>query len=156
MTVDTKQSLFLSYCPTVSNFSWLIDNHFHCHEEVSMQQGFKSGFVIIVGRPNVGKSTLLNRLVGSNVAIMSDKPQTTRNKITWILTTEKAQIIFIDTPGIHKPKHKLGEYMVSTALRSMEEADCILYLIDASVEIGAGEEYIQTLLDQLTTPVFLV
>lgn len=120
-----------------------------------MQQGFKSGFVIIVGRPNVGKSTLLNRLVGSKVAIMSDKPQTTRNRITGILNTDKAQIIFIDTPGIHKPKHKLGEYMVSTALRSLEEADCILYLVDASVEIGAGEEYVQTILDQVTTPVFL-
>lgn len=120
-----------------------------------MEQGFKSGFVIIVGRPNVGKSTLLNRLVGSKVAIMSDKPQTTRNRITGVLTTEEVQIIFVDTPGIHKPKHKLGEYMVSTTLRSLEEADCILYLVDASVEIGSGERYIQTILEQVTTPVFL-
>lgn len=121
-----------------------------------MEQGFKSGFAIILGRPNVGKSTLLNRLVGSKVAIMSDKPQTTRNKITGILTTDEAQIIFFDTPGIHKPKNKLGEYMVSAALESLEEADCILYIVDASAEIGPGEAYIQNILDQVNTPVFLV
>lgn len=121
-----------------------------------MEQGFKSGFVIILGRPNVGKSTLLNRLVGSKVAIMSDKPQTTRNKITGILSTDEAQIIFFDTPGIHKPKNKLGEYMVSAALESLEEADCILYLVDASAEIGPGEAYIQNILDQVNTPVFLI
>lgn len=119
------------------------------------EPGFKSGFVLIVGRPNVGKSTLLNRLVGSKVAIMSDKPQTTRNKITGILTTEEAQIIFFDTPGVHKPKNKLGEYMVSTALESLREADCILYLVDAAAELGPGEEYIQGILDQVDTPVFL-
>lgn len=120
-----------------------------------MNRAFKSGFVIIVGRPNVGKSTLLNRLVGSKVAIMSDKPQTTRNRITGIVTTEEAQIIFFDTPGIHKPKTKLGEYMVATAIRSLEEADCILYLVDASAALGAGEEYVQRVLDQVNTPVFL-
>lgn len=120
-----------------------------------MHRGYKSGFVIIVGRPNVGKSTLMNRLVGSKVAIMSDKPQTTRNRISGIVTSEAAQIIFVDTPGIHKPQHKLGEYMVSTAIRSMDEADCILYLVDASVEIGAGEEFVQNILKQVNTPVFL-
>jgi GTP-binding protein Era len=123
--------------------------------EVYMAQGFKSGFVIIVGRPNVGKSTLLNRLVGSKVAIMSDKPQTTRNRIKGIVTTDKAQIIFIDTPGIHKPKHKLGEYMVRTATSSLDEADCILYLVDASAEIGPGEEWVQNILRDVKTPVFL-
>lgn len=120
-----------------------------------MGQGFKSGFVIIVGRPNVGKSTLINHFVGSKIAIMSDKPQTTRNKINGILTTENSQIIFIDTPGIHKPKHKLGEYMVAAATRSLEEADCILYLVDASVEIGAGEQFMLELLRNVNTPVFL-
>lgn len=120
-----------------------------------MHQGFKSGFVIILGRPNVGKSTLLNRLVGSKVAIISDKPQTTRNRINGIVTTDRAQIIFMDTPGIHKPKHKLGQYMVKTAISSLEEADCILYLVDASAEIGPGEEWIQNLLKSVNTPVFL-
>ena len=120
-----------------------------------MEQEFKSGFVIIVGRPNAGKSTLVNRLIGSKIAIISDKPQTTRNKINGILTTDKSQIIFIDTPGIHKPKHKLGEYMVATVIRSLEEADCILYLVDASVDIGPGEEYILNILQNVTTPVFL-
>lgn len=120
-----------------------------------MDHGFRSGFVIILGRPNVGKSTLLNRFVGSKISIMSDKPQTTRNKINGILTTDAAQIIFIDTPGIHKPKHKLGEYMVSAALSSLKEADCILYLVDVSADIGAGEEYIQNILREVTTPVFL-
>ena len=120
-----------------------------------MDQSFKSGFVIIVGRPNVGKSTLLNRLIGAKIAIMSDKPQTTRNRITGILTTEEDQLIFIDTPGIHKPKDKLGEYMVAAALRSLGEADCILYLVDASVDMGGGEAYVQDILRQVNTPVFL-
>lgn len=120
-----------------------------------MTEGFKSGFVIIIGRPNVGKSTLINRLVGSKIAIISDKPQTTRNRINGILTTGKAQIIFIDTPGIHKPQHKLGEYMVTMAIRSLEEADCILYLADASSEMGRGEKFILDILRTVNTPVFL-
>lgn len=120
-----------------------------------MTEAFKSGFVIIIGRPNVGKSTLINRLVGSKIAIISDKPQTTRNRINGILTTGKAQIIFIDTPGIHKPQHKLGEYMVTMAIRSLEEADCILYLADASSEMGRGEKFILDILRTVNTPVFL-
>jgi len=112
--------------------------------------------VSITGRPNVGKSTLLNHLVGTKVAIMSDKPQTTRNMIRGILTTENAQIVFIDTPGIHKPRNKLGEFMVNTAVRALEEVDLILYLVDASAEIGLGEYYIMGVLEKVDTHVFLV
>ncbi|WP_418790680.1 GTPase Era [Phosphitispora sp. TUW77] len=120
-------------------------------------EGFKSGFVALVGRPNVGKSTLMNRMVGRKLAIMSDKPQTTRNKITAILTTEAAQLVFIDTPGIHKPKHKLGEYMVNAALNALREVDVILFLIEASErEVGPGDRYIIEILSQVKTPVILV
>ncbi|HBT20293.1 MAG TPA: GTPase Era [Peptococcaceae bacterium] len=121
-----------------------------------MEKEFKSGFVSIIGRPNVGKSTLLNSLVGTKVAIMSDKPQTTRNKIRGILSTEDYQIIFIDTPGIHKPRHKLGEYMVASAVNSLEEVDLILFMVDVSEEIGPGDEYIINILKKVSTPVFLV
>ena len=120
-----------------------------------MQDGFRSGFVIIIGRPNAGKSTLLNCLLGSKVAIMSDKPQTTRNKIQGIYTSEKAQIIFIDTPGVHKPKHRLGEMMVNTVLRSLREADIVLYLVDVSEDIGRGEQFILNNLQGIKTPVIL-
>jgi len=112
--------------------------------------------VSIIGRPNVGKSTLLNHLVGTKVAIMSDKPQTTRNKIRGILTTENAQIVFIDTPGIHKPRNKLGEFMVNTAVKALEEVDLILYIVDVTDEIGPGEYYIMGVLEKVDTPVFLV
>ena len=108
----------------------------------------KSGFIII-GRPNVGKSTLLNQFVGHKIAIVSDKPQTTRNRILGILTTEDAQAVFIDTPGIHKPRHKLGAYMTRLAQKTLEEVDLVLYVVDASVPPGGGEEYI---LDQLQDP----
>ncbi|MBU7005883.1 GTPase Era [Phosphitispora fastidiosa] len=119
--------------------------------------GFKSGFIALVGRPNVGKSTLMNRMVGRKLAIMSDKPQTTRNKITAILTTDEAQLVFIDTPGIHKPKHKLGEYMVKVARNALKEVDVILFLIEASEkEIGPGDLYIKDVLGQTKTPVILV
>jgi len=121
-----------------------------------LEKEFKSGFVSIIGRPNVGKSTLLNSLVGTKVAIMSDKPQTTRNKIRGILSTEDYQIIFIDTPGIHKPRHKLGEYMVASAVNSLEEVDLILFMVDVSEEIGPGDEYIINILKKVSTPVFLV
>lgn len=121
-----------------------------------MEKEFKSGFVSIIGRPNVGKSTLLNHLVGTKVAIMSDKPQTTRNKIRGILTTENAQIVFIDTPGIHKPRNKLGEFMVNTAVKALEEVDLILYIVDVTDEIGPGEYYIMGVLEKVDTPVFLV
>jgi len=117
---------------------------------------FRSGFVSIIGRPNVGKSTLLNKLVGQRVSIMSDKPQTTRNKIQAVLHGPEGQIVFIDTPGIHKPKHKLGQYMRDVALRSLVEVDLILYIVDAGAEFGAGEEYIIASLKSITTPIFLV
>lgn len=118
---------------------------------------FKSGFIALVGRPNVGKSTLMNRMVGKKLAIMSDKPQTTRNKITAVLTTEEAQLVFIDTPGIHKPKHKLGEYMVNVAQNVLHEVDVVLLLVEAGEkQIGPGDQYIIENLKQIKTPVILV
>ncbi|MDQ0286490.1 GTP-binding protein Era [Desulfofundulus luciae] len=119
------------------------------------QEKFKSGFVAIIGRPNVGKSTLLNQLVGHKVAIMSDKPQTTRHKIHSIITRDDAQIIFLDTPGIHKPRHKLGEYMVEVALGALREVDVILFLVEPQLP-GPGDEYIINQLREVTTPVILV
>ena len=115
-----------------------------------------SGFAAIVGRPNVGKSTLTNGLIGEKIAIMSDRPQTTRNKIMCILNTDNAQIMFLDTPGIHKPHHKLGEYMVRTAESTLKEVDVILFVIDVSEKRGAGENYILELLQKVKTPVILV
>ena len=115
-----------------------------------------SGFAAIVGRPNAGKSTLTNGLIGEKIAIMSDRPQTTRNKIMCILNTDNAQIMFLDTPGIHKPHHKLGEYMVRTAESTLKEVDVILFVIDVSEKRGAGENYILELLQKVKTPVILV
>lgn len=115
-----------------------------------------SGFISIIGRPNVGKSTLLNQFVGRKIAIVSDKPQTTRNRILGILTTEEAQAVFIDTPGIHKPRHKLGAYMTQLAQKTLEEVDLVLYVVDASVPPGGGEEYILDQLQEVKTPVLLV
>ncbi|MEW8987668.1 MAG: GTPase Era, partial [Bacillus sp. (in: firmicutes)] len=92
---------------------------------------FKSGFVSIIGRPNVGKSTFLNRVIGQKIAIMSDKPQTTRNKVQGVLTTDDAQLIFIDTPGIHKPKHKLGDFMMKVAINTLREVDLVLFMVNA-------------------------
>lgn len=115
-----------------------------------------SGFAAIVGRPNVGKSTLTNHLIGEKIAIMSDRPQTTRNKIMCIMNTDNAQIMFLDTPGIHKPHHKLGEYMVRTAESTLKEVDVILFVVDASEKRGAGEEYITELLQKVKTPVILL
>jgi len=123
---------------------------------VLKSEPFKSGFVTIVGRPNVGKSTMLNRLLGQKVAIVSNKPQTTRNKITGVYSTELGQIIFLDTPGIHKPKSKLGKIMNSVALNTLAEVDLILYLIDVTAEFGAGEEFILNQLNEVKTPVFLI
>jgi GTP-binding protein Era len=118
---------------------------------------FKSGFVSIVGRPNVGKSTLSNSLAGEKISIISSKPQTTRNTIKTIINTENSQIIFIDTPGIHKPKTKLGEYMVNIAQDTMSEVDIVLFLAEATdAEPGAGDIYIMEQLKQLNTPVFLI
>jgi len=120
-----------------------------------MNSEYKSGFVAVIGRPNVGKSTLINSLIGQKVVIMSDKPQTTRNKILCVLTLSDSQILFIDTPGIHKPKHKLGEYMVQTAEATLREVDVILFVVDATEEMGAGEKYILERLAGINTPVIL-
>jgi GTP-binding protein Era len=117
---------------------------------------FKSGFITIIGRPNVGKSTLMNQLIGRKVAIMSNKPQTTRNRIQTILTTGSEQIIFIDTPGIHKPKHKLGEFMNRSALSTFSEVDSVLFLVEPDKSVGAGDRYIIEQLKDLQTPVILV
>ncbi|TGA99589.1 GTPase Era [Sporolactobacillus shoreae] len=121
-----------------------------------MSQLFKSGFAAIVGRPNVGKSTLLNRVLGQKIAIMSDKAQTTRNKIHGIYTNEEEQVIFIDTPGIHKPKHRLGEVMTSMALDTLNEVDLVLFLIDAEQGYGRGDQFIIDFLKNTESPVFLV
>lgn len=121
-----------------------------------IQEGYKSGFVAIIGRPNVGKSTFLNRVIGQKIAIMSDKPQTTRNKIQGVYTTDAAQIIFIDTPGIHKPKHKLGDFMVKVAQSALQEVDLILFMVNAVEGLGRGDEFIIERLKQVQTPVFLV
>jgi len=120
-----------------------------------MEKVFRSGFVSIIGRPNVGKSTLLNTFLKQKVVIMSDKPQTTRNAIRGVLTGKDFQIVFIDTPGIHKPKHRLGEYMVNTAIRTLEEVDAILFMTD-SKDIGPGDNYILGILKKIKTPVILV
>lgn len=116
----------------------------------------KSGFVSIVGRPNTGKSTLLNTVIGDKIAIVSDKPQTTRNRIQGIYTSSEGQIIFVDTPGIHKPKHLLGEYMMKVSTRSLEEVDLIYYMTDISRSFGAGEEYIINQLKNASVPVILL
>ena len=107
-----------------------------------MTPDFKSGFVAIIGRPNVGKSTLMNHLIGQKIAITSKKPQTTRNRIQTVYTCEKGQIVFLDTPGIHKAKNKLGEYMVAVAERTLKEVDAIMWLVEPSTFIGAGERHI--------------
>ncbi|TWH48820.1 GTPase Era [Sporomusa sp. KB1] len=119
------------------------------------EENYKSGFVAVIGRPNVGKSTLMNNLIGQKVAIMSDKPQTTRNKIMGVLTQKDAQILFIDTPGMHKPKHKLGEYMLKEAEGSLRDVDVILFVVDVTAEMGAGERYILDNLANVRTPVIL-
>lgn len=116
----------------------------------------KSGFVAIVGRPNVGKSTLLNRIVGQKIAIMSDKAQTTRNKIQGVYTTPEAQLIFIDTPGIHKPRHRLGDFMVETAYSAIREVDAVLFMIAADQKRGKGDDFIIERLKDSHSPVYLV
>ncbi|AUS27620.1 GTPase Era [Paenibacillus polymyxa] len=117
---------------------------------------FKSGFVAIVGRPNVGKSTLMNHVIGQKIAIMSDKPQTTRNKIHGVYTTEDTQIVFLDTPGIHKRQSKLGDYMNQTAFNTLGEVEAVLFLIDAAEGLGGGDRFIAEQLKQVKTPVILV
>ena len=121
-----------------------------------MRENYKSGFATLIGRPNVGKSTLMNRLIGQKIAITSNKPQTTRNRIQTVLTTEEGQIVFVDTPGIHKAKNKLGEYMVNIAERSLNEVDVVLWLVEPTTFIGAGERHIIDQLKKVRTPVILV
>ncbi|MEN8701030.1 GTPase Era [Bacillus infantis] len=120
------------------------------------EQTHKSGFISIIGRPNVGKSTFLNRVIGQKIAIMSDKPQTTRNKVQGVLTTNDAQFIFIDTPGIHKPKHKLGDFMMKIAQNTLKEVDLILFMVNAEEGFGRGEEFIIEKFQNVKTPIFLV
>ena len=117
---------------------------------------FKSGFVTLIGRPNVGKSTLMNNLIGQKIAITSSKPQTTRNRIQTVYTDEVGQIIFLDTPGIHKAQNKLGEYMDSVAERTLSEVDVVLWLVEPTTFIGKGEQHIAKLLEAAKTPVILV
>ena len=121
-----------------------------------MNEQYKSGFVTLIGRPNVGKSTLMNHLIGQKIAITSNKPQTTRNRIQTVYTCEKGQIVFVDTPGIHKAKNKLGEYMVNVAERTVNEVDAVLWLVEQTTFIGAGEQHIARQLSTVKTPVILV
>lgn len=119
-------------------------------------KGYKSGFISIIGRPNAGKSTFLNKVIGQKIAIMSDKPQTTRNKVQGVLTTDKQQIIFIDTPGINEPRHKLGDFMLKVAKNTLREVDAILLMVDSVDRIGKQDRYILEMLKGNETPVFLV
>lgn len=121
-----------------------------------MKNDFKSGFVTLIGRPNVGKSTLMNYLIGQKIAITSNKPQTTRNRIQTVLTTDEGQIVFVDTPGIHKAKNKLGVYMVNVAEKTLNEVDVVLWLVEPTTFIGAGEQHIAKQLQRVKTPVILV
>ena len=120
------------------------------------EKSYKSGFATLIGRPNVGKSTLMNHLIGQKIAITSNKPQTTRNRIQTVYTSEEGQIVFVDTPGIHKAKNKLGTYMVNVAERTLNEVDVVLWLVEPSTFIGAGEQHIVQQLGKVTTPVVLV
>ncbi len=121
-----------------------------------MNETYRSGFVTLIGRPNVGKSTLMNHLIGQKIAITSNKPQTTRNRIQTVYSCEKGQIIFLDTPGIHKAKNKLGEYMVKTARSTLQDVDVILWLVETGTFIGAGERQIAEDLKTVRCPVILV
>lgn len=126
------------------------------NENIQQKKQFKSGFATLIGRPNVGKSTLMNALIGQKIAITSKKPQTTRNRIQTVYTSDEGQIVFLDTPGIHKAKNKLGTYMVNVAERTMEDVDVILWLVEPTDYIGAGEQHIIEQLRQTRTPVILV
>lgn len=127
-------------------------------EETAMENNanYKSGFVALIGRPNVGKSTLMNHLIGQKIAITSKKPQTTRNRIQTVYTCDEGQIVFLDTPGIHKAKNKLGEYMVDVAEKTLKEVDVILWLVEPSNFIGAGERHIAEILEKVNAPVILI
>lgn len=117
---------------------------------------FKSGFVAVVGRPNVGKSTMINALIGDKIAIVSDKAQTTRNRIICVYTDEEKQIVFMDTPGVHKPKHKLGEFMVDAAIASLKETEAVLFVVAGNEKRGPGDDFIIEQLRKVKVPVFLV
>lgn len=130
--------------------------NFQKEMEYRMNDNYKSGFVAIIGRPNVGKSTLMNHLIGQKIAITSKKPQTTRNRIQTVYSCEKGQIVFLDTPGIHKAKNKLGEYMVNVAERTLKDVDVVLWLVEPSTFIGAGERHIAEQLQKTKLPVILV
>ena len=119
-------------------------------------KGFKSGFVAVVGRPNVGKSTLINALIDDKIVIVSDKAQTTRNRIVCVYTDEKKQIVFMDTPGIHKPKHKLGEFMVDQAVDSLREVEAVLFVVAANEKRGPGDNFVIEQLRKVNVPVFLI
>lgn len=121
-----------------------------------MKENYKSGFVALIGRPNVGKSTLMNRLIGQKIAITSNKPQTTRNKIQTVYTCDEGQIVFLDTPGIHKAKNKLGEYMVTVAQRTLKEVDVIVWLVEPDTVVGGGDRRIAEQLSMVKVPVILV
>lgn len=123
---------------------------------MEQKENFKSGFAALIGRPNVGKSTLMNQIIGQKIAITSNKPQTTRNRIQTVYTAEEGQIVFLDTPGIHKAKSKLGEYMVSVAVKTWSEVDVILWLVEPATFIGAGEQSIAEQLKSVKTPVILI
>ena len=116
---------------------------------------YKSGFAAVIGRPNAGKSTLINALIGQKIAIMSDKPQTTRSRILCILTQEDAQVIFLDTPGVHKPKHKLGSHMAKATEGALHGVDVVVFVVDATEKMGAGEQYILKQLEKVRVPVLL-
>ena len=121
-----------------------------------MNENFKSGFISIVGRPNVGKSTLLNNIMGEKLVITSAKPQTTRNAIRCIYTDEQAKMVFIDTPGMHRPKNRLGDYMQKAAENTVSDVDVVLYLVEPETKIGPGDQYILEKLKASKTPVILV
>lgn len=123
---------------------------------IAMQNEFRSGFVALVGRPNVGKSSLINKLIGEKVTIVSDKSQTTRHQIRCVLTRDDAQVIFMDTPGIHRPKHKLGERMVETARQTIPDADVVAFVIDIAAGVGPGDRYIAEMLSRTSAPVLLI
>ena len=121
-----------------------------------MEKQHKAGFAALIGRPNVGKSTLMNRMIGQKIAITSNKPQTTRNRIQTVYTSEEGQIVFLDTPGIHKAKNKLGNYMVTVAEHTIRDVDVVLWIVEPTTYIGAGEQHIIEVLKKCKTPVILV
>ena len=154
---DKDMQLPLAQAPEVvqSNGAYIDVNSLGTPSQKALPKDYKSGFVAVIGRPNVGKSTLINSLIGQKIAIMSDKPQTTRNRIMCVLTKADAQLVFLDTPGIHKPVDKLGEYMVKAAEGTLQEVDAIIFVVDANEKFGPGEHYIIERLKATKKPVVL-